>query len=200
MHSERQGDTFTYTINSDDEIISVSSNWNTFSEENNGKVEQRFPSIIGKMLWDCFFGVEVNTLYKMLVAQVRKEKKSISVPIHCDSHDLVRHMVIEVKALPNDYVEFFSKVEQLIPRKSLAYKDISKPKSSKTISICSFCEKIKSSETVWLETEVAMQRMEVLRMDKTPLIIYSICSDCRSGFLKKHGLGNGVPDFLKAGI
>jgi hypothetical protein len=64
----------TYRINSNDEIIYVSSAWDKFAEENQGK-ENQSSLVLKQKLWDFISDPETAQIYLMLVEKIEKREK-----------------------------------------------------------------------------------------------------------------------------
>jgi len=64
-------DVFIYRIDSTDNIVSVSDNWNRFADANAWGGSLRSKDVVGHKLWDFIHGIETRYLYQELFRRVR---------------------------------------------------------------------------------------------------------------------------------
>ncbi len=182
---------FTYRIDENDNIISVSKNWDKFAEDNKANSETcKSPFILNKSIWDFFVDPETIHLYQILVNKVRESKKALNVQIRCDSPKLRRFIKISMKALQDNHIEFSSKIVKIEEREPVLILDSTKERSEELLKICSYCKQIKISEKRWIETEEAVVNLRLLEDDKLPRITHGICPNCSKNLMNEYEKGN----------
>lgn len=169
---------YVYRIDGNDNIIYVSDNWNKFAKDNGASKSCLLSFVLNKPLWDFIADIETIHLYKLLVEMARTKKKSITVPIRCDSPNLRRFIEIIIKPLPGNSVEFSSQIIRVEQRDFLEILDTTVDRSEDLVCICSYCKKIEVSENEWLDTEKAVEFLDLFKSAELPQLTHSVCPVC----------------------
>lgn len=177
-NSSSLGTIYRYCIDSRDIITEVSDNWNAFALENAAPQSCSSPQVLGTVLWDHFQDRETRHIYQALVARVRTTKRSVSVPICCDSPDMKRFIEMRIAPLENGALEFISRIVRLEPRPPVALLDKSHSRSDDLIRICSFCKQIDLGGDQWVDTEAAIIRLGLFGKPVLPGLTHTICPSC----------------------
>ncbi|MCB9480636.1 MAG: hypothetical protein H6680_02255 [Desulfobacteraceae bacterium] len=168
----------TYRINSNDEIIYVSSAWDKFAEENQGK-ENQSSLVLKQKLWDFISDPETAQIYLMLVEKVRKNKKTVKVPFRCDTSEFRRFLYMEIKEMDNGIIEFNSILEKIEKREKVLLLEKNVERSNEFIKICSWCKKVYiENEDCWYEVEDAVKKMNLFGKKRLPMLTHTMCDKC----------------------
>ena len=54
----------------------------------------------------------MHGLYRIMIEKARSERKSVQVPIRCDSPELRREIMISLKSVGNGHIEFLCRTMQ----------------------------------------------------------------------------------------
>lgn len=169
---------FTYTIDADDRIMSVSKNWCDFARANNATDQCTKPFILGKTLWDFISDLETRHIYQLLLEQVRSTHKETMISINCDSPDLKRIIEITISPHGDDSIQFSSIIVEIEEREILKILDHDVERSDDIVKICSFCKKIAVSEKSWKEAHTAIQQLGLFDQRPMPMLSHGICPEC----------------------
>lgn len=172
---------FMYRIDAEDKIINVNEEWLSFASENGTQFTNDL--ITKKTLWDFISDQETVHLYKIMLQKVRQKKKRLKVPFRCDSPSVRRFMVLEMFSPDGGSVDFSSHILKQEKRKSIKLLESNVERSNKTVRMCSWCKKMKVSETTWVEVEEAVQTLNLFELEKFPILTHTICPECKKGFV-----------------
>lgn len=167
-----------YTIDSENRIVSVSSNWLSFALENHAGESCHPDRVINEPLWKFIDGSETRYLYELCIAKVRNQKRSMILPFRCDAPDRRRYLELKITPRPREEIEFASRILQEEPRETVKLLEHDVARSGTLIKICSMCKKIELSKDVWLEIEDAITVMEFFLAEKLPRITHGCCKPC----------------------
>lgn len=164
-----------YELDRDDRIVVVNGGWREFARANGAA--HLAHAVVGTAVWEWMAGVEVEHLYRLLFARVRKTGRSVTIPFRCDSPDARRFMELEICALPAGGLRCSARIERLEPRRSIPFLDSGVSRSDALVAICSWCKRVREGEDRWLEIEDASSRLGLL-LPPFPGITHSICPQC----------------------
>lgn len=172
-----------YKIGDDDRIVFVNDDWSRFALENDAPELVR-ENVLGRTLWD-FIGCDTTLeLYKKLVAKARSGA-SVSFEFRCDAPDARRLLKMNVKALEKNEVLFETRpllVEERA-RQNVFLKSF--PRSKDCLIVCSWCNKIETSNENWQEVESAVSHLELFRANTLPHLSHGICLPCYEKVFEK---------------
>ena len=183
MENRQANQIIQYIIDRDDQITYVSEDWWFFAEENEAGPDCYPPQLLGRTLWDFIAGEETRQLYRIMINKARSERKSVQIPIRCDSPELRREIMISLKSVGNGHIEFLCRTMQVETREpvDLLRRDVKRADS--TIRICSFCKKIATPSGEWIDTELAIQRLALFIDTSLPQLSHGLCPSCHTAAL-----------------
>lgn len=169
-------DVFIYIVDKNNEIISVSKNWNSFASNNEGS-SCTLEMVEGKSIFDFIKDKETASLYQVLMDSVRSNERDITIPINCDAPNLKRLINIDMKYMSDDSIVFISKVIQLEERDPCEILNCKIDRSDKVLRICSFCKKVNINDK-WIITELAVKELKLFEDEKMPNLTHGLCTQC----------------------
>lgn len=175
MHAES---TYTYTIDHDDRLISVSDGWNSFADNNGGAQKIIQPGILNKKIWDFIADDGTEYLYKELIYRVRDHDVRANVKIRCDSPAERRFLNIEMSNVYDGFIQFVSRIEKTEKRERIDLFDSDREFSDEMLRVCSYCKKIDIGNEEWEEVEVAINRLGLFNSTPMPAITHGVCPVC----------------------
>ena len=116
--------TFTHRIDKNGKIISISENWLSFAQENQGSKPCFSENIIGSSLWDHIHDRETKHLYEIIVQKVLKSNRQASFSFRCDSPEKRRFLKLTVIPLQDGSIEFISQIIRTETREPVEYTQI----------------------------------------------------------------------------
>jgi hypothetical protein len=167
----------TYSIDSNDRIVSVDSAWLRFAREN-GTPELTADSVIGRSLWDFVSGGETRYLYRLVLERVRTDGSSVVLPFRCDSPATRRYMHLKISPLHEGNLEFQAILVSEEQRSPLALLDPDVPRSERILTLCSWCKRARVRESEWVEPETAISRLDLFGLPDLPQLSHGICDRC----------------------
>lgn len=167
-----------YRIDENDNIVFVSENWSKFAIDNDATETCIPPLILNKPIWKFIGDIETIYLYQLVINRIRIDKKTVEIPINCDSPSLRRFMKITIKPFVENQIEFTSKILNLEKREYLSVLSKNAPRTDKFLKICSYCKKIAVSEIEWVDTERAIESLKLFQKDKLPQLTHGVCPAC----------------------
>ena len=172
-----------YMIDADDRIVYVSDGWWFFAEENGAGADCYPPQLMGRSLWNFIAGEETRQLYRILIAKTRSDKATVQIPIRCDSPDLRRQIMIDLKSVGDGHIEFLCRTLRVEARAPVDLLRSGPARSDQLIRICSFCKKIAVSAEEWIDTERAIERMALFSAAMLPRLSHRVCPACHNAAL-----------------
>jgi hypothetical protein len=171
---------FVYTIDANDFLTSVGPQWLAFAVENHaGHLTPE--TVIGSSLWAHITEPTTRYLYRTLLQQVRATDRSVLLPFRGDAPDLRRFMQLRLTHLGDGAVELESTVKTLEPRLAVSLIDPRLPRSTETVTLCSWCKKVATPD--WVEVEEAVGTLRLFEKSCPPQVTHGICDECQSGLL-----------------
>lgn len=178
---------YRYTISQDDQMESVSEAWSTFAEENSA-TDLGPARIVGRSLWDFITDAETRQLYEHLFARVREVQASVSVPFRCDAPAIRRFMRLTIAPAGSGSLELVVHVVAEEERQEVELLDVSIPRDSDLITMCSWCLRVLVAPDQWDEVEVAIERLRLFERRVLPGISHGVCPEC---FARVMSVGGG---------
>ena len=167
---------FIHRIDSDDNIIFVNDNWLSFASENDAH-DLLLKGVLNQSLWDFMADTDTHHLYRIILEKVRTHQLSLKFSFRCDSPVFRRFMELEVRPFQEDGVEFKSRVLKLESREPIKLLDAGTDRSSDVVKMCGWCKKV-YAETMWVEIEEAIERLNLFGISKPPQTTHGICPSC----------------------
>jgi hypothetical protein len=174
---------YTYTIDHDDRLISVSDGWNSFARNNGAEKNISQPHILNQKIWNFIADGETEYIYKELVSRVREFHVTANIKIRCDSSTERRYLDIEMSNVYDGFIQFDSRIEKVERRDRVLLLESDRPSSDEMLKVCSYCKKIDTGNETWEELEIAVNRLELFNCTPLPKITHGVCNECYTAFL-----------------
>ena len=164
-----------YKINSDDQIVFVSDDWDVFAVDNDGDaiVSSR---VIGRSLWRFITDVTTRKLYQQVLVRARAGHP-IRFTYRCDSPTHRRFMEMVVTQHDDGLVEFATRALLDEVRPAVTLLDAHAARSHDLVRVCGWCNKV-SVNDVWKEVEHAIAQLGMLDRSPVPKLNHGICEVC----------------------
>jgi len=169
---------YSYQIDNNDRIVSVSSNWCSFAKANDSVVSQNLETVLGHELWEFIQDIETRHLYKEVLKRARCGVHAGNIPFRCDSPTERRYLELQIDVLPDKSINFSSIILRVEPRHPISLLDIKTPRSTEFVTICSMCKKLKVAADKWLEIEDGLKYLRLFETEKMPQLTHGICGGC----------------------
>ncbi|MBD3331236.1 hypothetical protein GF356_00175 [candidate division GN15 bacterium] len=171
-----QLDTYTYSIDTNDQLISFSANWDGFACANESRHLQA-SHIKEHSLWEFISNRETVALYRELLTCLRDRGTSAGFHYRCDSPDLRRFMHMDISADEQGFVTFVSQVVRTEPRATIEVLLPDAERSEELLVMCGWCKKVRVDST-WVEIEAALEPLQLMDRWPLPAISHGICEQC----------------------
>ena len=158
-----------YTINNNDIIASVNSDFIQFGKENSGDffVPEAW---IGTKILSCIDGDNTRMFHGLLLQKVRISRKTITYRYRCDAPGLARFMLMHI--IPeNNAVRYENIIEDEVPINKVLFKT----NNSSGFSRCSLCNRFKIGYSQWLDPAYQLPENKLFEWN----VSYEVCLDCR---------------------
>jgi len=174
-------ETFTYRIDRDDILVSVSDNWTGFAVENAGDASVSTTSVIGRALDDFMEDDETRSLYALVLGSVRNSTRPVAFRFRCDAPAERRFCELTIKPDTDGSVDFESRILRTESREPVALlrTDVQR-ETDEFLKACSVCKRIAVGDDEWIEIEPAMQRLKLDEREQAPRITHGLCTDCHA--------------------
>lgn len=169
----------TYQVAADDRIVMVDDEWIAFATANDA-MELSRQRVLGHSVFDFVAGVEVQALYRMLLARVRATGRAAIFPFRCDSPSKRRHMIMHMRPESDNSVNLTCITTRIEARNPIRLLDRHVPRTpSQSIERCSNCNRVRVPDGGWMEVEEALSRLEWLNREEQPFLVHTVCGQCR---------------------
>lgn len=163
-------------VNRDDQIMSVSSNWDERAQNQGGGAQLFAQALIGQAL-SRFIRSDNTRMYIEACLKVCRLKQQVLFrPYRCDSPTHKRFMEMQLSPLAEGAVEmkhFLLKEEAFEQPLRLETVASAEPGSGYAYVRCSMCNRLKPrGQSQWLEPQRCVHQPQPLR------VIYSVCPAC----------------------
>jgi hypothetical protein len=165
-----------YTVDGSDRIVSFNDAFPKFAEENRGS--SLGSETIGRSIWDYIADEGTREVYRTLMARVRQQGESISIPFRCDAPELRRVMTMTIKLCDGNAIEFTAATERVEPRQVVHVLRIDAPRNEEFIRMCSMCKRVDAGGEGWQEVEVALPLLGYTELQVWPRISHGVCPVC----------------------
>ena len=95
--------------------------------------------------------------------------------IYCDSPDLRRQVMIDLKSISSGHIEFLCRTLRVEARKPVDLLRREAARSDQMMRICSFCKKVAIESEDWVDAERAIERMALFRAAVLPKLSHGVC-------------------------
>lgn len=169
-----------YKINSQDEIVFVSDDWNAFAADNDGEAVVS-SAVLHQPLWRFITDVTTRKLYQQVLVRARAGHP-IRFTYRCDSPTHRRLMEMVVTQSDDGLVEFATRALLDEVRPAIALLDAHAARSHDLVRVCGWCNKV-SVNDVWKEVEHAIAQLGMLDRSPVPKLTHGICEACYDAVL-----------------
>jgi hypothetical protein len=177
---------YQYELDKDDKIIGVDSWWLAFAHEN-GIPELSVSTLVGRTIWEFIAGEPTQSLYRELHDRVRATGRPISIPFRCDSPTLQRHMRLTIHKEPQGRLLYESTLLRTQPQRHMRLLNPEFPRSSESLTMCSFCKRSLIEPSDWLDLENISLKLRLFDQQTVPELRYTVCPQCENlGDLTEH--------------
>lgn len=173
---------FVHRIDGQDRIRFANEHWYAFAREN-GADGLHAGTVEGRSLWEFIDHAETRMIFEMLVQRVRGGGR-ITLSFRCDSPRQRRFMGLELAALPEQGVEFRSRILRVEDREWMGLFDAGTKRSGELLRVCSWCKKVDVRTHGWLEVEQAVRALRLFEAPLLPAITHGICESCNVDMLE----------------
>ncbi len=174
-----------YRINGNEVITAIEGCWDAFARTN-GAPELLQQRVIGTELMQHISGSGTRQLYRELIALVRRESgREFRFPFRCDSPELRRYLQMTVHSPDGQTVVFSSHLLREEPRAYQGLLDRQTQYSGSLVVMCSWCKRVRISETHWVELEEGIEQLGLMNGGPYPRISHGICPSCYLDVLGK---------------
>jgi len=185
MNKQEEYETYSYRIDDNDIIVTLSDNWQDFLTANHGAENTHAENVIGKSLWTFICGVETRHLYQVVLRTVRDSQHQVKLLFRCDAPDARRYLQLIVAPGENSSIEFKSQIIKTESRESVDVLRHDLARSEDAIRMCSMCKHIEVREQIWEETEQAINTMGLFEAERLPHIIHGLCPACFNAMMNE---------------
>ncbi len=172
-----------YHIDPDDRLCEFNATWDEFAWGNDGEatVAER---VLGHPLWEFVTDSSVLLLYKQIVQRARTGRM-VHFQYRCDAPEWRRLFDMTIKASVDGDVIFLSKLCWDERRPTVALLDAKNERDRRWVLSCSWCQKIKLPNDIWVPVEEAVDHLGLLAEETLPVLTHGICPKCKAGMLSK---------------
>ena len=153
-----------YRIEAIDRLVEFSSNWDAWAEENDGN-DIGMDSVMHHVIFDYIAGETCRQIYRSLIRRLRNDHVESTFKFRCDSPDLRRFMLMQMTREKENGVLFSTSVLKVESRPIVSMLDYRVPRNQQVLTICSLCQKVKTSSEKWLEIEELIADQEMFQQE-----------------------------------
>jgi hypothetical protein len=171
-----------YHVDPDDRIVFVNSRWDDFARENDA-LDVLGAAVLGRTLTSFIAGDEILHLFALLMRDVRKTGRELTVPFRCDAPEARRRMELTIAPGAQANVVFRSRLLSSEPRPPLYVLDRRAVRDGGTmLRVCSWCNR-GYLRNRWAELEEIVEAYGFFDVDTVPEITHGLCPDCERAVL-----------------
>lgn len=172
---------YSYRIDRDDILVSVSENWSRFAIDNAGEASVSATSLIGRALDEFIEGDDTRALYALVLDSLRGSNRPVAFRFRCDSPAERRFCELTITPGADGSVDFESRILRTESREPvrLLQADVTRD-ADEFLKACSVCKRIAVGDDDWIEIEHAMQRLKLDERERTPRLTHGLCADCHA--------------------
>lgn len=165
-----------YWIDADDRLVEFDAAWRAFALEN-GAPAMASDAILGRRLAEFCSDPTTNQIWSLLLARARTGA-ALAVSIRCDSPD--RRRVFDMTGVreSDGRIRLRSLLVSEEARSPVDLLDPAEQGDGDLVTCCSWCKAIQVPGGEWLEAEVAVPRLDLLRREPKPGLSHGICPAC----------------------
>ncbi len=159
--------------------------WRSFAESNAWVGSPHPADVVGHKIWEFIQNRETRHLYQQIFRRIRAGLPSHILPFRCDSPEERRYLELRTKALPNAGIEITSTFLRRELRDPVPLLDVSLPRSSEFVTICSMCKKIRIRPETWVEIEEGLIHFKLFEEERMPGLSHGLCEACYGATMRE---------------
>lgn len=176
--------TIRYSINAADEIVDVGGGWDSFAVENDSPPDLLSGSILLRSFWSFVSGDALQHVYRRIMERVRAGE-AMDFSFRCDSPALRRFLILKMTATADGGIEFVTETICTEVRDFQRVFDANAKRADALIVACSWCNRLKTPDNVWKESEDAVQALSLFETDTIPALSHGMCESCYRSVMAK---------------
>lgn len=177
-------ESFTYRVDPNDILVSVSDNWEDFAADNSGAASSAPESVVGRPLETFIEDDETRSLYALVLDSVRRKRRPMAFEFRCDAPAERRFCELRIKPCDDGSVDFESRILRTEAREHVPLPKVDDQRNDgQFLKACSLCKRVEVKRAAWVEIEQAMQDLELNRRERAPRITHGLCADCHERIL-----------------
>ncbi|ARN74279.1 hypothetical protein [Oceanicoccus sagamiensis] len=185
MNGCQENNFYQYDINKDNIITSICQDFLRFAEQNDYLLKEA--RILNSPLFDFIEGDDTRYMNSVLINRVRETKIQLTVPFRCDSQDHRRYMEMSIIPLEDDGLRFKNFLVKSEKKQDIVLSNLDTHKSIDVISMCSWCNRFKVTNTQWEEADIAVRELGLFGDNDRKRITHGICQTCSELIMTAEG-------------
>ena len=132
--------------------------------------------IRGIDLFSAISDASLRELWRLILADVRKNEAGRTFDLRCDAPSLRRFIALDVRLHEKGGVRFSSRETRIEVREPVRLLDRRTGRNDSLLLVCAWCARIQGG--TWLPIEEAMERLKLFEQQRLPRISHGICPEC----------------------
>jgi hypothetical protein len=183
MPQHTDAECISYHIDSQGRLSYISDRWSRFARRN--KAQHLTPSsVLGRPLLTLISDDSTRHIYALMIERSRRDRVRLDFPFRCDAPDRRRFMRMRIFPLEDGGVGFSSCLIREEPRQPVRLLETDAERSGRLVRICSWCKRIETGASEWLEAEAAVQRLNLFDSTRLPGLTHGMCPTCHAAYLQ----------------
>lgn len=176
----------TYQVDRDNRLTGFGAGWRELAH-GNGAPELDAHAIHGRPLAEFISDIDTAAVYDALLRRVRTSGRTVRFLLRCDRPDLRRVLSMEMTGLADEAVRF--QVQTVIEKRRppIRLLEVKRRRAAEIITMCSWCQRIQTPTSGWLQVEEAVQGLGLFGRLALPTISHGMCAECRDTMQRMSG-------------
>jgi hypothetical protein len=166
-----------YELDEGDLITRLGGDWDGFALRNDAPELVR-ALVEGQSLWAFVHDAETRMLLRAILARVRRGGGELRLPFRCDGPAMRRFMELRVNRTMHNALRMESVLQHEEERAPVRLLDATRLSRGEPLRICGWCKRMPLESGVWVEVEIAVQRLRLFDASVLPPLSHGICPDC----------------------
>jgi hypothetical protein len=181
-----------YRLDAHDRVRAITGPWDRVAAENSAP-ELLSSHVVDQPLWRFIAGDDVRGLLHLLFARARSSGATLQLPFRCDSPRERRFMELRVQPMPRSELLVESVLLRTEPRSYMPLLERSAHLLYGTLTICSWCRRVRLFDQEWVDLEEAVARMNLFASAELPALREGICRACIEQTTSLSGIAPSTP-------
>ena len=186
-----------YRIDREDRLVHVNDAWMRYAKANADGADVTPTRLLGRRLWESIADQTTEEIYRRLVATARSGKV-VRFHYRCDAPAYRRLFEMKVELGSSEEVVFTSSLVDEQQREAITVLEHGRPRGEELIRICSWCQRLGTSEGAWIALENAVETQGLLTAERLPQITHVICKECSARMHQMLDCIDGAPNSIAA--